>query len=124
MVVRLPGQKGNPKWQDRDRHAPEKWNALSSEPSATPKISQDAMPREQLARVRPSVAGAWQLDAVGHARSRRGLAGTRDGEARSVPVLFRCGHRDRADAAPRVWSTVAANRRTAALDRHPTRGES
>src|SRR4051794_14381940 len=41
---------------------------------------------------------AWQE----HARCRRGLAGTRDGEARSVPVLFRCGHRDRADAAPRV----------------------
>src|SRR3982751_3035601 len=89
----------------------------------SPEIPQGAISGEELARVRPSVAKSWQLDGVGHPRGTDRLVGTPDGEARPIPWLFGRGDRDRAPVAFGLPATVAANRRTTALHRHPARGE-
>src|SRR5215207_5734626 len=58
---------------------------------------------------------------MGDAGGPGGLAPTQDGSA--GPVTHVLGHRDRdrAPAAPGLWSAVAADRRPAALVRHPAR---
>src|SRR4051794_6945017 len=89
----------------------------------SPQISESAIPGEELGRVRPSFAGAWQLDVVGHARGHRGLAPQPDRKAWTSPYLLRPGDRDRTPAALGFRSAVATNRRPVALDCPAARGE-
>src|SRR5947209_14214394 len=82
----INGQIGLPgRWQDRNRSPRLSHHALSRERSTTSPISQGAIPSEELERVRPSFAGAWQPDGMGHARSDRRVAGAAHGPARPVP---------------------------------------
>src|SRR3954471_18959064 len=75
----------------------------------------------QLAGVRQGAPATRQPDGVDDAGGPGGLAPTQDGSA--GPVTHVLGHRDRdrAPAAPGLWSAVAADRRPAALARHPAR---
>ena len=98
-------------------------DALPSQHRATPPVPESEVSGEELGRVGPSVATAWQFDGVGHARSDRGLAGAAHGSAWAVSFLFESGDRDRASTTLGVWSTVAANGRPVALHHDLTWGE-
>src|SRR3954464_3477077 len=86
-----------------------------------PKIPRARLPGPELAGIRPGAAAAGGLDGLDHARGDRGLVPAPHGSARSAAGLLGCGDRDRAPAAPGLWSAVAADRRPAALARHPAR---
>src|SRR3954447_24903153 len=89
-----------------------------NEPPQDPK---GALPGPELAGIRPGTAAAGGLDGLGHARGDRGLEPAPHGSARSAAGLLGRGDRDRAPAAPGLWSAVAADRGPAALARHPAR---
>src|SRR4051812_37256348 len=72
--------------------SPKPPHALSRQRRTAPSVPQGTIPSEELGRVRPSVAGAWQPDGVGHTGSDRGLAGAAHGPARTLPFLFESGH--------------------------------
>src|SRR3954449_4467259 len=86
-----------------------------------PQDPRGALPGPELAGIRPGAAAAGGLDGLGHARGDRGLVPAAHGSARSAAGLLGRGDRDRAPAAPGLWSALAADRRPAALARHPAR---
>src|SRR3982750_2452988 len=78
----------------------------------------------QLARVRQGTAAARQSYGLGDAAGARGLApAPEDWSEGPATRLFGRGDRDRAPAAPGLWSALAANRGPAALTHDPARGE-
>src|SRR3954452_21852176 len=89
--------------------------------------ARSALRRERvrsMARVRQGAAAARQPHGLGHAGGARGLASAPEGWSEGAPAqLLGRGDRDRAPAAPGLWSSVATDRGPAALTHGPARGE-
>src|SRR3954453_13290125 len=82
-----------------------------------------ALQGPQLAGVRQGAAAAGQPHSLGHTRGARGLAPAPDWPERETPRLLGRGDRNRAPAAPGLWSSLEADRRSAALTHDPAWGE-
>src|SRR5215213_7461546 len=74
-------------------------------------------------RVRQGAPATRQPNTVGDTGGACGVASAQDGPAGPVAHVLGHRHRDRASAAPGLWSAVAADRRAATLTGHPARPE-
>src|SRR3954452_8394108 len=90
-------------------------NALQGQRTAPAQDPSGALQGPQLAGVRQGTAAARQPHTLGHARGAGFLAPAPHGPEGATPRLLGRGDRDRAPAAPGLWSSVAADRRPAAL---------
>src|SRR3954466_15103460 len=98
-------------------------DALQGPWPAPPQDPAGALQGPQLARVRQGTPAARQPHGLGHAGGARGLAPAPHGPEGAPAQLLGRGNRDRAPAAPSLWSALEANRRSAALTHDPARGE-
>src|SRR3954447_16545146 len=99
-------------------------DALQGQRTAPAQDPPGALQGPQLARVRQGTPAARQSYGLGDAGGARGLApAPEDWSEGPATRLFGHGDRDRAPAAPGLWSALAANRGPAAITHDPARGE-
>src|SRR3954466_789037 len=98
-------------------------DALQGPWPAPPQDPAGALQGPQLAGVRQGAPAARQPHGLGHAGGARGLASAPDWPEGAPAQLLGRGDRNRAPAAPGLWSALETNRRSAALAHNPARDE-